>query len=193
MPFPYVLTVRGLRKAICCFCLAQDNLWSLVAGSSLFVINVRPRCGSIATRSVIRQWWMRQRAYAGWICGYDAWSADDIRQRCTLRGGKCTQNIFYRFSLCRPFLRNLYLHSLSDSPLSVSIRSTSSASATPRNSNFRLPSLAALRILCVWGIPFVHVPFISDMCISRGNTHFQPCRWLIKGDSSRKNPQIWRL
>lgn len=29
-----------------------------------------------------------------------------------------------------------------------------SASVTPRNSNFRLPSLATVRILCVWGIPF---------------------------------------
>lgn len=31
-----------------------------------------------------------------------------------------------------------------------------SASVTPRNSNFRLPSLATVRILCVWGIPFAH-------------------------------------
>jgi len=44
-----------------------------------------------------------------------------------------------------------------------------SASVTPRNSNFRLPSLATVRILCVWGILFALHPRASHIWhVARG-------------------------
>lgn len=58
---------------------------------------------------------------------------------------------FYRLSSSRP---RALLEFIPAFPVGFPRSFLPSASVTPRNSNFRLPSLATVRIFCVWGIPF---------------------------------------
>lgn len=58
---------------------------------------------------------------------------------------------FYWLSSSRP---RAVLEFIPAFPVGFPRSSLPSASVTSRNSNFRLPSLATVRILCVWGISF---------------------------------------
>lgn len=82
-----------------------------------------------------------------------AWYKYEIRQR---RREPQPYKIYKKYHFIgfhRPALRTL-LEFILAFPVGFPRSFLPSASVTPRNSNFRLPSLATVRIFCVWGIPF---------------------------------------
>lgn len=98
------------------------------------------------------------------LSGYDRARQRGIRRYDTCNGGmqRIRQRrsrsyilyIKYHFiGFHRPIVRAL-LEFIPAFPVGFPRSFLPSASVTPRNSNFRLPSLATVRILCVWGIPF---------------------------------------